>query len=69
MKYLAILLLLASTGCAPRLGAHVWRHNVRGVSYYHCTVVANEQDLHLAELSLDVCKEAIEHPQQPAPLK
>jgi phage-related protein len=36
--------------------------------YYHCTIVADERDNHLADAALDICKQAIENP-RPEPYK
>jgi len=69
MKLLSIALVLLTTGCAPRLGAHIHRFSHAGITYYHCTVIADERDNHLADAALDICKNAIENPQRPEPQK
>jgi hypothetical protein len=69
MKLALLVLVILTTGCAPRLGAHIHRFSHAGVTYYHCTVVADERDNHLADAALDICKNAIENPQPHEPYK
>jgi hypothetical protein len=56
----SLLLALLTTGCAPRLGAHVHRYSYRGQTYYGCHVVADERDSQLAHSALAICQEAID---------
>lgn len=59
-KSIALVLALLTSGCAPRLGAHVHRFSYKGITYYHCTVIADERDAQLAHSALDICKDAVE---------
>lgn len=55
---------IATTSCAVTLGAHVKHFRVRGVEFTKCTVIGERDQPQINHESLEVCKEAFEHPGQ-----
>ena len=71
MKYLVLLLLVFTSGCAELhqyvLGARVHTVTVKGVELIHCSVVMDRNQPQLAHDALEVCRDAIQG--MPQPLK